>query len=469
MPFSPWSVERWRLGGVIVCALIIGAVSGYWTLAVLLPSALYIGWLLYQIYRLEVWICKGLKKRYAPEASGIWAQIVQLLYRTHRKEKGRKRRLAEMAARSSATTSALPYATVILSASNEVEWSNPAASRLLGVDRNRDTGQRIDNLIRNPAFQTLLQQSGSDPDLGYGSSDEDLIEIPSPLDSEITLSLRKVRFGRGQALITARDISKSVALQRTRKSFIANASHELRTPLTVILGYLEDLTDDSERTHDKTGASNSAPVLPVYMQTALKRSYRQALRMREIIEDLLTLSRLESTTRLGGPLPDPISMSSILKEVRHDLIKTRPDAPDLLTVDSDPELLIAARDTDLRSLLQNLVGNAFHHNPEGTRVKVRWYTPDDQSAVLEVRDDGVGIDGRHLARLTERFYRVDNPHTQKSGGTGLGLAIVNQIVSGLDGELEIQSTVGEGTQFRLSLPPHRIRLRSKPVLHAVAS
>ncbi len=461
---TPWSVERWRLLGLIASILFSGLVSGYWIPAIVLPTAIYIGWLLMQLRQLEIWVTHDAKRKNAPTGSGVWAEIVQHIHRNRRKERSRKRRLAEMVNRFSATASALPYATVILTKHHEIEWSNPAAARLLGINRNRDQGQRIDNLIRDPNFQRFLHDSPAQQRLTENNSepetDNEILEIRSPVDDQIILNLRKVPFGNQQSLITARNISKTVALQRMRKTFIANASHELRTPLTVILGYLEGLVSTPAPATNPTA-------LPAAMQKALQRSYEQAQRMQSIIDDLLTLSRLESSASLSDTLPEPISVLTILKDIEQELKQSELAGKRQLTVHCDPQLQLMSKPADLHSLAYNLILNAIHHTPDGTQIQADWQADQTGGAKLSVSDNGDGIEAQHLVHLTERFYRVDNDRSRLSGGTGLGLAIVKQIVQGLEGQLDIQSTPGQGASFHARFPNHRVfclpaNLPSKP-------
>ncbi len=260
---NAWTVEFSRILIVVVAVLLLGLASSYWTLAILLPTSVYIGWTLVQIRAFERWIRLGAKTKLAPDSSGIWQLIVQHIYRIQKKDTERKRRLASMASRFEATISALPEATMVLNAQYEIEWVNDVAKSALGIEREKDLGQRLDNLIRLPVLSMLLK----------GEIPDNQIEIESPVDAHKTLIVTSTQFGDEQTLVTARDISQRIAVQKLRKAFIANASHELRTPLTVISGYLEMLESDEH--------------IPTPLRTQVSNATQQAVRMKKILDDLL--------------------------------------------------------------------------------------------------------------------------------------------------------------------------------------
>ncbi len=394
---------------------------------------IYIAWSLYQLYRLEAWIRTGARKHTAPGGGGIWASIIQYIYRNRSKERLRKRRLAEAVNRFNLTVSALPYATVSLSRHNEIEWSNPAALQLLGIDRQRDRGQRIDNLIRTPHFQQFIAEP---------INADTLLEITSPCNENMLLSLRRIAYGESQSLITAHDISQSAALQRMRKDFIANASHELRTPLTVILGYLESLESKSN--------------LPKPVLTPIRQSYQQAQRMRVLIEDLLTLSSLETEDLFAQNNLETVAMPQLLAKIMDELRATEMLETSSITTTIEPGLQLLGATGEVESLCRNLIYNALRHTPDGTTIDLHWGKTADGAARLQVSDDGDGIEAIHLPHLTERFYRIDAARSRASGGTGLGLAIVKHIVQRHEALLNIHSTPTVGTQVEVIFPPHRI-------------
>lgn len=432
---NAWSVEYWRLVLVIVSVLLIGVLTGYWYIAWLLPVSIYIAWQLRQLYSLNQWLDSGAKTKKAPETNGAWALIVQQIYRHRRAEIKQKKKLARTLKRFSTTASALPDATIVLDKIHQIEWLNQATGDLLGIDRKRDTGLRIETLIRNPEFYQWMNSPMTD----------DYLEIASPADASKTVMFRKVKFGKGQILLTARDISQRVQLLAMRKTFVANASHELRTPLTVISGYLDILRDTEN--------------LPDDLRKPVTNAITQAQRMQQIIEDLLYLSRLE-TTELSEKNTEPVNMALLIKQQSSELQKTLATNTHNLQLDTDDNLILRAVEADFLSVVTNLIKNAILHTPAGTTVQISWKQDKSGRACLDVTDNGPGIPIEHLPSLTERFYRVDPGRSRETGTTGLGLSIVKHVMQQYGGTLEITSTVGKGSSFKACFPASRV-LHSK--------
>ncbi|HID82379.1 MAG TPA: phosphate regulon sensor histidine kinase PhoR [Chromatiales bacterium] len=425
-----WSAEYWRLGLVFIAVLMIGLLTGNWYVAWILPLTLYIAWHLRQLYFLESWLRKGTKTKKAPESGGVWALIVQQIYRRKQQERVQKKRLASTLSRFNATASALPDGTVVLNKAHEIEWANQAASELLGIDRKRDPGLRIETLIRTPEFHQWMNSGKKGKDL----------EMISPVDQNRTLVLRRVKFGKGQFLLTARDISQRIQLQQMRKAFVANASHELRTPLTVIAGYLEIL--------------ENADDLPDALREPVINANTQARRMRQIIEDLLTLSQLEAED-LAERNGKKLNVPALLEQFTSDLQKTLALDTHTLKLDVDSGLKIRAVESEFTSLALNLIKNAIRHTPAGTTIRIGWKKNSTGEACLSVKDDGPGIEAEHIPKLTERFYRVDPGRSRETGGTGLGLSIVKHVMQRHGGRLVIQSARGKGSIFTACFPQYR--------------
>jgi two-component system, OmpR family, phosphate regulon sensor histidine kinase PhoR len=421
---SAWAVEFIRVFSLFLMALVFGYLFNNWALAFLLLGLIYMAWTLVQLRTFEQWIRLGAKTSFAPEYSGIWQLVVQHINRTQKKNKQHKQRLSSLARRFEATIAAIPDATIVLNAQIEIEWTNKASLQLFGIDKT-DIGIRLDNLIRMPELQSLLN-----------SNAESQLEIESPLDRSKTLSINCVDFGEGQKLLTARDVTSRVAVQKLRKAFIANASHELRTPLTVISGYLELLETDPELTERlKNQVSNAA---------------QQASRMQIILDDMLILSRLEAkenTDEVYRWIDIPSMLATLINDVK------RTNAKDTHVFEShiDADLKVKANEREMYSLCQNLISNAVKYSPNGSVIKVTWQRKDGH-ACLSVADNGEGIAKEHINRLTERFYRVNVSRSRQIGGTGLGLSIVKHILENHGGHLAIVSELNCGSEFMAYLP-----------------
>jgi two-component system phosphate regulon sensor histidine kinase PhoR len=239
------------------------------------------------------------------------------------------------------------------------------------------------------------------------------------------------------ALLTFHDVTERRQLERVRRDFVANASHALRTPLTSIRGFVEALED-------------GALAEPETAQRFLGKIRTHADRMAALVEDLLELSRLESGERpprwelvRPGDLAED-ALASFARQAERRGTSLRHDARGAPAVASDPERLLR--------ILRNLVDNALKYTPEGGHVSIVTEPGPDGGALVHVRDDGPGIPPEHLPRLFERFYRVDTARSRELGGTGLGLAIVRHLADGMGASVRVESRVGEGSTFTLSLP-----------------
>jgi two-component system phosphate regulon sensor histidine kinase PhoR len=270
------------------------------------------------------------------------------------------------------------------------------------------------------------------------------VRVFEPGDSNRWLAFNIVRSGESERqLLIVRDVSREVQLEALRKEFVANASHELRSPLTVISGYLDALADD-----EKLDSAWTSPV---------QEMRRQAERMSAIINDLLELSKLESGQRTTQEAS--VDVGGMLSLLRREALALEAH-PRKITVTLDSDALLRGSESELHSIVSNLVTNAVKYTPREGEVEMRWWT-DADGAHISVRDTGVGIAPEHIPRLTERFYRVDSGRAREMGGSGLGLAIVKHALQLHDGTLTIDSTLGRGSTFTCHFPAARIVQRSE--------
>ncbi len=428
---NAWTTEYSRILVLVASGLIIGLVSDVWVAAVLVPCSIYIGWTLFQIRAFERWIRMGAKVDNAPNANGIWELIVQHIHRGQKRDSQHKKRLKELLRQFESTISALPYATVTLNEQLEIVWVNSAAATTLGISKYKDEGQRIDNLIRKPELQNIINIADG----------LDSIQMPSPVDPNVMLSVNCVAFGNNQKLLTAKDITQIMAVQKLRKSFISNASHELRTPLTVISGYLEMITLSDD--------------LPPPMQGLIHNAHEQAVRMVSILDDLLSLSKLvEKEVNYNKNSGEPVDLFALTEQLVTDYGSTEHE----YTIESRliAPLVVRGIESDLFSLCQNLVSNAIKYSPPGSKVVVDWTMNNEGWAGLQVIDNGEGIAKADIPRLTERFYRVNAKRDREVSGTGLGLSIVKHILENHGGYLDIQSELGKGSTFTAYFPHYRV-------------
>ncbi|MBK1692683.1 phosphate regulon sensor histidine kinase PhoR [Ectothiorhodospira mobilis] len=426
---NPWTVEAWRLAGVLAAGLLLGGLFGYIAPGLALALAAYLGWHVYQLWRFHRWVRVG-RRSDPPEASGIWRDLIHELYRLHQRNRRRKKKIAKLLNRFHESSAAMPDATVILGSRFEIEWFNGAAVELLQLESPRDIGARITNLLRHPDFVAYVLRGA------YSEA----VEFSRAPDHQVRLSARIVPYGNRQFLLTVRDVTRIHRLESMRRDFVANVSHELRTPLTVINGYLETLVDDD--------------TLDPAIHTTLKSMEFQAERMRRIIDDLLTLSHLETREdpKAGQtPVPVPALVGGIEEEA-HMLVGEKGQT---VTVEVDPDLWLRGVRTELHSAFSNLVTNAIRYTPDGGQITIRWFQ-DEAGAHFQVKDTGIGIPPQHIPRLTERFYRVESDRSRSRGGTGLGLAIVKHVLQRHGGKLRIESEPDQGSVFTCDFPPARL-------------
>jgi two-component system phosphate regulon sensor histidine kinase PhoR len=383
--------------------------------------------------RLVEWL-RGSQESSAPRDAGLWGELGYRIERALRlREQARAReelRLSQFLA----AIEASPNGVMLLDDSEQIEWCNSVAADHFGLDPLRDRRQRVTNLVRTPAFVSYLQ----------GGQFDEPVTLFSPR-GDTTLSVLIRPYGEGMRLVLSQDVTERLRMEAMRRDFVANVSHEIRTPLTVLSGFIETIRNLSLSPQEHTR------VLALMAQ--------QADRMHTLVSDLLTLAQLE-----GSPRPPPdrwVAVAGLLARVETDagaLSKGRHRLVFTPAGQGMPERTqVAGSESELLSALTNLVSNAVRYTPEGGSVQVGWRILPDRSGEFVVRDTGIGIGREHLPRLTERFYRVDGSRSRETGGTGLGLSIVKHVVQRHGGQLLVESEPGAGSEFRIVLPPARVR------------
>jgi two-component system phosphate regulon sensor histidine kinase PhoR len=348
-----------------------------------------------------------------------------------------RRRLVEMLRAYRALADALPDAVIVAERdSQRITWFNAAATRLLGLrfpaDRDAPLGERLQAW---PIARWLAA----------GRMAEPLADLPSPVDPATRLSLRLVPYSPDLWLLLVRDVSRLVRLEQMRRDFVANVSHELRTPLTVVHGYLEMLDESGL----DPGEQPDWPPMLAEMQ-------RQSQRMTRLVEDLLTLSRLEAQDALEE---EPVPMAPMLAALRREA-EALSQGAHAVAVEDAAGMDLCGSQRELHSAFSNLVSNAVRYTPAGGEIAIAFERTPDGGATLSVRDSGPGIPPEHLPRLTERFYRVSTSRSRESGGTGLGLAIVKHVLGLHQARLAIDSTPGLGSRFSCVFGADRVLARA---------
>lgn len=307
---------------------------------------------------------------------------------------------------------------------------NQAFRKLFGV-RGEVTGFAPLELSRQPRLAQCVEAT-----LAGRVSESDEIELEIPERRVLSLASASLGDGGG-AIVVARDMTAFHRLTKVRRDFVANVSHELKTPLAAIRGYAETLRD---------GALDDAPTARRFTDRILV----QCKRLQALLEDLLTLSRLESADAAALPF-EAVDLAVANQHALELIGEIAREKRLRVAVASDGPCIVRGHAQTLERLIVNLLENAAKYNRPGGSVAVRLGHRKDR-CVLEVEDTGFGIPAEALPRIFERFYRVDKGRAREEGGTGLGLAIVKHIAQLHGGTVEVQSEEGRGSTFRVTLP-----------------
>ena len=368
--------------------------------------------------------------------ASVWGEAVD---RSRKVFKALNRKARKSEARLQAFLAAIqasPNGVILLDKSGAIEWCNLTSAQHFGFDPKRDIGQQIRNLVRNPDFLQYL----SSPDHS-GSVEIDGYNALPTHPHRISIHLH--HYGKGRRMMLSRDVTALVLAEAMRRDFVANVSHEIRTPLTVVSGFIETMQQLELSEEER--------------KRFLDLMAQQSQRMQTLVSDLLTLSRLEGSPapgtsewiRAGDLLEQVVSeartLSDVIAKGQHEIV-----------AEHGPEVEIAGAQTELLSALSNLLSNAVRYTPPGGQIKAGWMLLPDGHVEFYVADTGPGIAPEHLPRLTERFYRVDRSRSRETGGTGLGLAIVKHVAQRHGGQVNIESQVGQGSVFRITLPASRV-------------
>jgi two-component system phosphate regulon sensor histidine kinase PhoR len=426
--------------GVPLAFLIVAALAGplfgaVWSGVVLATGlCVVVGLDLRRLDRLARW-ADGPHDAPVPEAGGAWGLAFSALYRRVRSRDLRQRDLATTIARFHDAVEALPDGMVIVDAANRIQWANLRAQTHLGFDLAKDAGRPLVNFMRQPEVVRYLETGDF----------ANAVVVESLREPGTTLSIQVVPYGVEERLLISRNVTQVEAVARMRRDFIANVSHELKTPLTVVSGFLETLQD--------------LELEPAQRSRYLQLMAEQAGSMQRLVDDLLTLSALESDQ--DAPAEAEFDVVPLLLRVSADA-KALSDRRHTVTLDiREPAAVTGSRD-ELASAFGNLVSNAIRYTPDGGAIALAWRVDEDGRGVFSVADTGIGIAPEHIPRLTERFYRVDRSRSRATGGTGLGLAIVKHVLLRHQAELDVTSEPGKGSTFTVLLPARRVRRASAP-------
>lgn len=367
-----------------------------------------------------------------PLPSGFWEEVFFRLQRLVRNLKLEIQSIEKQHNRFIEAFQASPNGIVMLDDQDQIEWCNAIAERFFGLEFKRDALQRINFLIRRPEFIQYLNKRIFEEPL--------LLERMGPEDN-LSLMVQAFPYGDKRHLLLVQDVTDLQKADAMRRDFVANVSHEMRTPITVLMGFLETIQsldlDKAQQTQ--------------YIELMMS----QAQRMKSLVEDLLTLANLEANT-LPAPM-QAVQVATIMALLKNDA-QALSQGKHAFNFEVLTSASILGEERELLSAFSNLVSNAVRYTPDVGMVSVKWSLNADGQGEFSVTDTGPGIASEHLSRLTERFYRVDRSRSRDTGGTGLGLAIVKHIANRHHAQLQIESSPGKGSTFRLRFPKERIAL-----------
>jgi two-component system phosphate regulon sensor histidine kinase PhoR len=367
-----------------------------------------------------------------PSAPGVWGEIYYRLHKLAKRWHAQVRQVEQQHSRFIQAIQASPNGVAMLDDHDQIEWCNAIAEEHFGLDAKRDLRQHITHLVRHPDFVRYLNSHQYEQMLvmrGMGEKRQNV------------LSVQAFPYGENRKLVLSADITELERTDAMRRDFVANVSHELKTPLTVLSGFLETMRE--------------LPLDQADRERYLELMDQQASRMRNIVDDLLALAKLEGN--LMPPSDQAIDMRAVLSHVREDAA-TLSGGRHAISFTADDGLTVTGVETEVLSALGNLVTNAIRYTPDGGSIDIVWKQV-AKEAVFSVTDTGFGIPSADIPRLTERFYRVDRSRSRDTGGTGLGLAIVKHVLQRHDATLEVKSEEGRGSTFSVRFPAQRTTRR----------
>lgn len=341
----------------------------------------------------------------------------------------RLERLGRERAELAVILSSMVEGVVALDAGERIVHLNEAAIRLLKLPADTTRGDRIWEVVRSqPVLTALRRVADAEGTLQPGRAGVEL--------DQRFLELHTAASPDGGAVLVVHDLTELKRLEAVRRDFVANVSHELKTPVAAIVGLVETMLADEA-------------MPPETRHRFLERTAEQTRRLSDLVTDLLALSRLEGETEQVAR--EPVDLSA----VAHSALSVHRPAAEARNLTLEGEVMEGVTVTGdaeaLRQAVDNLLSNAIRYTPEGGRVRLALLY-DGKRAMLAVQDTGIGIERQHLQRIFERFYRVESARSRELGGTGLGLSIVKHVARTHGGEVEVESTAGVGSTFRIWLP-----------------
>ena len=330
----------------------------------------------------------------------------------------------------------LREAVVMVDRDDVILSANRAFGELTGT-ADSPKGQRLDSFLAGTAFIEFVNRLRLDRQPRHDVLEVEINHRERWLEASAAPLTESAGEDGNYTLFVFQDITRQKKLEKMRTEFVANVSHELKTPVTVIRGFAQTLLEDD------------AELSPEERLRFLQKILGNSERLHSLLQDLLLLSRLESTEMILKR--EDLSLSAFIRELVENWQAAHGESCRLeLELEEGPDT-VHADPLRLTQVINNLLENALKHGAGQTRIRIRTRIG-TQSIEMEVEDDGAGIPEKDLPHIFQRFYRVDKGRSRESGGTGLGLAIVKHIVGQHGGEIAAWSRKGEGTRITITLP-----------------
>jgi len=332
----------------------------------------------------------------------------------------------------------LPDAIIVLDPELKLNWANQTAEKWFGFLLDQHQKMNVISLINQCSFIEFLKARDF----------KDSVDLVAPALPDVTMRLRVMPYRENHLILQARDITQVKHLEQVRRDFVANASHELRTPISIVYGYLDMMMGTDEK-----GISRD-------WKPAVKQMHDQTIRVKQIIEDMMMLSRLEDPETIEEHAF--VEMAPIIESAGKNARVLSGSRNQTITTEINSNHHLHCNQKEIESLIANLVSNAVRYTPENGKISISWDV-DLTGGLLRVSDNGIGIESSDIPRLTERFYRTDTARSRETGGTGLGLAIVNHIINRHQATLQIDSEPAKGSCFAVIFSHDRLRSNPKQV------
>jgi two-component system phosphate regulon sensor histidine kinase PhoR len=347
--------------------------------------------------------------------------------------------LTQETERSGRVLGAMSEGVLLVDAAGRLLRSNSAAGRILGAEFEGHEGEVIVHVVRSfPALALAAEARQAREPVTK------ILELPSgrALTVEV-VPLRSARPEEYQTLFVIRDETERRNTERMRRDFVSNVSHELKTPIAGLSLLADTLAvavrEDPERAEE-----------------FIERLGTETHRLTNLTNDLLTLAHLEEPETAVKPPRAHVDLAQLVRETATEMEPLAAAKKQALTVDAPEEVIVMGDKTGLQTLIRNLLDNAIRYTDPGGHITLRAARKQSgdgvASAVLQVQDDGAGIPAADQDRIFERFYRVDKARSRETGGTGLGLSIVRHVAEGHRGRVEVESRLGVGSTFTVTLP-----------------